>query len=227
MTLQRAKLLSSEIDVLAPAMARDRRRPGQCESPWEDAGAELHVPRDWTFALSGWPDAFSVDAAQCGPSQCEPSRFRIHSAGRANQESRGDVVATDKTTESLPRSQEERDAIYAQILSSLGDNDWPVVATGKTTESLPRSQEHRDAIFAQILRSLGDNDSPGQATPTSSFRSEVRIGLLLIGVVLPPLLTFILMIFWKHGIWWLGWLEICAGAIAGGCFVHFLYKARI
>jgi hypothetical protein len=136
-------------------------------------------------------------------------------------------VATDKTTEYVPMSQQERDAIYAQILHSLGDNDSPVVATGKTTEYVPMSQQERDAIYAQILRSLGDNDLPGQATPTSSFRSEVRIGLLLIGVVLPPLLTFMLMIFWKHGIWWLGWLEICAGAITGGWLAHFLYKARI
>jgi len=51
-TLQRAKLLSSEIDVLAPAVTRDRRRPDNCEYPWEDASDELHVPLDWTFTPS-------------------------------------------------------------------------------------------------------------------------------------------------------------------------------
>ncbi len=48
-TLQRSKLLSSEIEALAPAVTRDGRRPDNCEYPWEDAGAELHVPLDWTF----------------------------------------------------------------------------------------------------------------------------------------------------------------------------------
>jgi hypothetical protein len=51
-TLQRAKLLSSEIDVLAPSVTRDGRRPDNCEYPWEDAGAELHAPLDWTFTPS-------------------------------------------------------------------------------------------------------------------------------------------------------------------------------
>jgi hypothetical protein len=140
-----------------------------------------------------------------------------------NHESRGDVVATDKTTEYLPMSPENRDAIYAQILSSLGENDSPGQATDKTTEYVSMSPEHRDAIYAQILSSLADDDSPGQATPTSSFRSEVRIPLLLIGVVLPPLLTFIPIIFWKHEIWS---LEICAGAIVGGCLVHLLKQSQ-
>jgi hypothetical protein len=51
-TLQRVKLLSSEIDILAPAVTRNGQRPDNCEYPWEDAGAELHVPLVWTFIPS-------------------------------------------------------------------------------------------------------------------------------------------------------------------------------
>jgi hypothetical protein len=35
----------------------------------------------------------------------------------------GSVVATDQITEYRPMSQEQRDAIYAQILGTLGDDD--------------------------------------------------------------------------------------------------------
>ena len=52
MTLRRARLLASEIDVVAPAVTRNGQRPDNCEYPWEDAGAQLHVPLDWTFAPS-------------------------------------------------------------------------------------------------------------------------------------------------------------------------------
>jgi hypothetical protein len=51
-TLRRARLLASEIDVLAPAVTRNGLRPDNCEYPWEDAGAHLHVPLDWTFTPS-------------------------------------------------------------------------------------------------------------------------------------------------------------------------------
>jgi hypothetical protein len=51
-TLRRARLLASEIEVLAPAVTRNGQRPDNCEYPWEDAGADLHVPLDWTFTPS-------------------------------------------------------------------------------------------------------------------------------------------------------------------------------
>ena len=51
-TLNRARLLAAEIEVLAPAVTRNGQRPDNCEYPWEDAIAELHVPLDWTFASS-------------------------------------------------------------------------------------------------------------------------------------------------------------------------------
>lgn len=51
-TLRRARLLASEIDVLAPAVTRNGQRPDNCEYPWEDARARLHVPLDWTFTPS-------------------------------------------------------------------------------------------------------------------------------------------------------------------------------
>jgi len=44
--------LASEIEVLAPAVTRNGQRPDNCEYPWEDAGAVLHVPLDWTFTPS-------------------------------------------------------------------------------------------------------------------------------------------------------------------------------
>jgi hypothetical protein len=51
-TLRLAKLLASEIDVLAPAVTRNGQRPDNCEYPWEDGAAKLHVPLDWTFTPS-------------------------------------------------------------------------------------------------------------------------------------------------------------------------------
>jgi len=36
--------------MLAPAVKRGGQRPDNCEYPWEDAGGELHVPLDWSFA---------------------------------------------------------------------------------------------------------------------------------------------------------------------------------
>lgn len=48
-TLQRARVLAQEIEVLAPSVDRDGQRPDNCEYPWEDGGEALHVPLDWTF----------------------------------------------------------------------------------------------------------------------------------------------------------------------------------
>ena len=41
-TLQCARLLAAEIDLLAPSVTRNGQRPDNCEYPWEDAGAHLH-----------------------------------------------------------------------------------------------------------------------------------------------------------------------------------------
>jgi hypothetical protein len=52
-TTQHSKHLAREIELLSPAVTDDGQRPDNCEYPWEDAGAQLHVPLDWTFAPSG------------------------------------------------------------------------------------------------------------------------------------------------------------------------------
>jgi hypothetical protein len=41
--------LSSEIEVMNPAVDRNGQRPDNCEYPWEDAGQTLHSPLDWDF----------------------------------------------------------------------------------------------------------------------------------------------------------------------------------
>ena len=51
--VQHSKHLAQEIELLAPAVRRGGQRPDNCEYPWEDAGGQLHVPLDWTFAPSG------------------------------------------------------------------------------------------------------------------------------------------------------------------------------
>ena len=51
--IQHSKHLAREIELLSPAVTDDGQRPDNCEYPWEDAGALLHVPLDWTFAPSG------------------------------------------------------------------------------------------------------------------------------------------------------------------------------
>lgn len=51
-TLQRAKTLAREIEVLAPSVDRGGQRADNCEYPWEDAGETLHVPLDWAFSPS-------------------------------------------------------------------------------------------------------------------------------------------------------------------------------
>lgn len=48
--LQHAKHLAQEIEMLAPAVRRGGQRPDNCEYPWEDAGGQVHVPLDWSFA---------------------------------------------------------------------------------------------------------------------------------------------------------------------------------
>jgi len=50
--LRHARHLAQEIDVLAPAVKRGGQRPDNCEYPWEDSGATLHVPMDWAFQPS-------------------------------------------------------------------------------------------------------------------------------------------------------------------------------
>ena len=41
--------LAAEIEVMNPAVDRNRQRPDNCEYPWEDAGLVLHSPLDWSF----------------------------------------------------------------------------------------------------------------------------------------------------------------------------------
>jgi hypothetical protein len=50
--MKHARHLAQEIDVLAPAVKRGGQRPDNCEYPWEDNNATLHVPLDWTFQPS-------------------------------------------------------------------------------------------------------------------------------------------------------------------------------
>ena len=47
--LRQAKLISREIELLAPAVKRGGSRPDNCEYPWEDGNGTLHVPLDWSF----------------------------------------------------------------------------------------------------------------------------------------------------------------------------------
>lgn len=44
-----AKLLAAEIEILAPSVDRGGSRPDNCEYPWLDSAAILHVPLDWSF----------------------------------------------------------------------------------------------------------------------------------------------------------------------------------
>lgn len=50
--LKFVRQLSGEIEVLAPSVDRDGKRPDNCEYPWEDAAGKLHSPLDWSFAPS-------------------------------------------------------------------------------------------------------------------------------------------------------------------------------
>ena len=50
--MKHARRLAQEIDVLAPAVKRGGRRRDNCEYPWEDDNAKLHVPLGWTFQPS-------------------------------------------------------------------------------------------------------------------------------------------------------------------------------
>jgi hypothetical protein len=50
--IQHARLIAEEIEMLAPAVKRGGARLDNCEYPWEDASATLHVPIDWTFKPS-------------------------------------------------------------------------------------------------------------------------------------------------------------------------------
>ena len=46
------KLLSQEIEALAPSVKRGGRRPDNCEYPWDDDIGCLRTPLDWTFTPS-------------------------------------------------------------------------------------------------------------------------------------------------------------------------------
>lgn len=45
--------LAREVDLLAPAVDDDGRRPDNCEYPWEDVGGALHVPAEHEFGSLG------------------------------------------------------------------------------------------------------------------------------------------------------------------------------
>ncbi len=46
--LTQIRHLAHEIEILNPAVDRDRQRPDNCEYPWR-AGAEVKSPLSWTF----------------------------------------------------------------------------------------------------------------------------------------------------------------------------------
>ncbi len=46
---QRVKYLAREIELLSPSVDRDRRRPDNCEYPWDDVNGTLRSPLDWSF----------------------------------------------------------------------------------------------------------------------------------------------------------------------------------
>ena len=45
--------LAREVDLLAPAVDDDGRRPDNCEYPWEDDGVARHVPAEHGFGPLG------------------------------------------------------------------------------------------------------------------------------------------------------------------------------
>ena len=45
--------LAREVDLLAPAVDDDGRRPDNCEYPWEDSKGTLHVPAEHEFGSLG------------------------------------------------------------------------------------------------------------------------------------------------------------------------------
>lgn len=47
--LKHARLLSAEIEILAPSVRRGGAREDNCEYPWEDGAGHLRVPIDWQF----------------------------------------------------------------------------------------------------------------------------------------------------------------------------------
>lgn len=51
-TLNAARHLAQEIEVLTPSVTRDGQRPDNCEYPWEDSGGTLHTPLEWSFPSS-------------------------------------------------------------------------------------------------------------------------------------------------------------------------------
>jgi hypothetical protein len=51
-TLNVAKHLAQEIELLTPSVTRDGQRPDNCEYSWEDLGEALHTPLKWSFSPS-------------------------------------------------------------------------------------------------------------------------------------------------------------------------------
>lgn len=44
-----SRQLCGEIEMLAPSIHREGRRPDNCEYPWEDRDGRIYSPLDWSF----------------------------------------------------------------------------------------------------------------------------------------------------------------------------------
>jgi hypothetical protein len=50
--MKHTRVLSKEIEMLAPAVKRGGSRPDNCEYPWENPKGAVVVPLDWNFKPS-------------------------------------------------------------------------------------------------------------------------------------------------------------------------------
>ena len=55
--VQRINRLAGEVELLSPSVDDERRRPDNCEYPWEDRAGKIHVPAEWSFE-SGFPSFY-------------------------------------------------------------------------------------------------------------------------------------------------------------------------
>lgn len=58
--IDRLRQLAREIDLLAPTVKDDGRRPDNCEYPWEDADGRLLTPAESTFTKLAGLDRFEM-----------------------------------------------------------------------------------------------------------------------------------------------------------------------
>ncbi len=52
--------LAREIELLAPTVRDDGRRPDNCEYPWEDDEGQLRTPAEWPFGILAGLDRFPM-----------------------------------------------------------------------------------------------------------------------------------------------------------------------